>query len=142
MKTSTPVAVIGPPGYGNAAHAFDDLISFGPGCWGLRKWLVILFHAERTISYGREAGQYSTAQAIEGVFSHGRYVRGTVGVSPATYKRINAKLIAEGLLFRTRRSDERGADIASEYRLNWKAIKAAIEAYRQSLTLRRSQEIR
>ena len=78
MAPTSKPAAIGPAGYRTAYDAFLDLIAWGPGAWGKDKFLVVLFHAERTARWGKPHDRHSTSQVTGGVFSrkHGEWVRG------------------------------------------------------------------
>jgi hypothetical protein len=131
----------GPSGYRSNTRAIYHLIRHGPHVIKpASRFLVLLFHAERSTGYGKPSDQHSQAQAIEGVYSHkaerrtggyGAWVRGTAGVSLAQYKRANRALVKAGLLQAERRfrPDRNHAADATEYLPNWLAIRAALEAH-------------
>lgn len=120
-----------PNGYQSNHHAIIELIRFGYAIWNPHEMAVLLFHAERSTLYGREADQHSYAQAIEGVWSRrtNRWIRGPAGVSRSTWKRVNSQLEAAGYIQAFRCTHASGADAAKEYAIDWLAVKAAIETF-------------
>jgi|GEM_PF-4505609 len=120
-----------------------ELISFGPGIWSLPQMAVLLFHAERSTRYGKDADTHSVEQATDGIWSklQGVRVRGPAGVSRSTWKRTNNELaidpaakLATGNVPRVlqilRRYHASGADAPTEYAIDWLAVAHAIATYR------------
>jgi hypothetical protein len=128
-----------PPGYRSLTEALLELCRFGFGLWGPAKNAVLLFHVERSAAYGRESDAHSVGQAMSGVHSRQYgWVRGPIGVSRSHYHRINGELEKCGLLLRHRRRAEAGDSGPTEFAPDFLKIRAAITAYKQSLTLPRT----
>jgi len=102
---------------------------------------VLLFHAERSTWYGKDAFQHSQAQATGGIYS-GRaewWIRGPAGVSRATWKRSNAELAVEGgPLQRTRRTHAHAGDAPTEYSVDWLEFAQKFPSFRLTSRQRRN----
>lgn len=137
-----------PPGFENNHDALKQLIRFGFGIWTAPQMQVLLFHAERSVSYGKESDQHSQAQAVNGIFSRnaGFWVRGPAGISKATWHRVNSALESDPevstapqesdaprVLTRTRRKHASGADAATEYAIDWLKVAEAIAKFRHTV---------
>ena len=120
-----------PPGYENNYAAIMDLIRFGPAIWSCAQLKVLLFHAERSTVYGKDADRHSEKQAVEGIYSARRFewVRGPAGLSRAGWYQANGELLIDeeepartpdGVL-RRRRGD--GRYEPNEYEIDWRAVK-------------------
>jgi hypothetical protein len=127
-----------PSGYRTNTEAIYHLIRLGPSIWKPPVFLVLLFHVERSASYGKESDQHSQAQAMEGIYSYtaerrtggqGRWIRGSVGISLAQWKRANNFLVKAKLITKIRRKGKNDADAATEYIPIWLTIRAALEEY-------------
>ena len=120
-----------PPGWPSTFDALLDLIRFGPQIWGMTNFTVLLFHIERTT--WKDADQHSQSQAEEGIWSPKleRWVRGSAGVSRATYKRATAELAEGGFITRYRRRHAmHEGDAPTEYAPSWRDIREAIDRVR------------
>ena len=105
---------------------------------------VLLFHAERSTSYGKDSDQHSQAQAVTGIFARGTafWIRGPSGVSKATWHRANALLESKPwvaaqqevprVLTRTPRQHASGASAATEYSIDWLLVAWAIAEFRHT----------
>jgi hypothetical protein len=118
-----------PPGYQSNHHAVMDLVKFGPELWGVSTFAVLLFHAERSTSYGKEADAHSQSQAVEGIYSRrtGEWLRGNAGVSAATWKRANLELESAGIITKELRQATNTGNAPTEWRINWLAVRGAIQ---------------
>ena len=127
-----------PPGYENNYAAIMDLIRFGPAIWSCAQLKVLLFHAERSTVYGKDADRHSEKQAVEGIYSARRFewVRGPAGLSRAGWYQANGELLIDeeepaktpdGVL-RRRRGD--GRYEPNEYEIDWRAVKGRISRWK------------
>jgi hypothetical protein len=134
----------GPSGYPSNFAALLDLIRFGFGIWGAQSMAVILFHAERSTVYGWQSDQHSRGQAASGIYSRTRrqWIRGPAGISPATWSRENTELTIDPtrpnqpsarprVLRKIRRFTAKGGYAATEYALDWLALRAAIADWKE-----------
>lgn len=106
---------------------------------------ALLFHAERSVSYGKESDQHSQAQAINGIYRRGPnafWIRGPVGLGRSTWHRANSQLEnmpwaaqpgePPRVLIRIRRKHASGADAATEYSIDWELVALAIAEFRHT----------
>jgi len=123
-----------PQGYDSSYRALIDVLRYGPGLWGPSGTAVMLFHIERTISYGKLSDQHSISQAEEGCYSKREqgWVRGPSGVRRTAFKAQNALLEASGVLRREPRFTTKGGSAPTEYEPDWLGIRAAIEQWQTS----------
>lgn len=130
-----------PPGYESNYAAIMDLIRYGPAIWSCSQFQALLFHAERSTAYGKDADKHSEKQAIEGIYSARTFswVRGPSGLSRANWYRANAELVIDnedprktplGVLRVHRSGAGRGQVI--EYALDWKFVTARIQKWKGS----------
>lgn len=122
-----------PQGYKSAYAALLDVIRFAHSITtSTSSAIALLYHAERSITYGREEDQHSQRQAAEGIWSakSGQWIRGPSGIGKSTWKRANAELEAAELVSRIRRWNRYGKDDATEYAICWQNVRAAIDAQR------------
>jgi hypothetical protein len=119
-----------PPEYETRIHALTDLIRWGPSTFSHAEFSVLLFYAERTLTYGKPADSSSLAQITQGVYSRRsrERIRGGAGVKATSVKAANKSLSQRGFLIRrhalpgeTRYRDERGNE-PTEYEINWTAL--------------------
>ena len=136
------MAQTAPAGYQSNYSAILDLIRFGYGIWSPAQMAALLFHAERSTVHGREADQHSANQATDGIYSVRTFdwVRGPSGLSKTTWCRVNIELLIDpeksetektGVLRKIRRTNRYGKDDATEYALDWHAIKRRIGAWKE-----------
>lgn len=136
------MAQTAPPGYQSNYSAILDLIRYGYGIWSPSQMAALLFHAERSTANGREADQHSANQATDGIYSVRTlgWVRGPAGLSKSTWCKVNGELVidpekpetaATGVLRRIRRTNHFGKDDATEYSLDWGAIKRRIQTWKE-----------
>jgi hypothetical protein len=129
-----------PPGYKSNHDAIIALLRFGFAIWSGAQMKALIFHAERSILYGRESNRHSEKQAMDGVYSVHRFewVRGPCGLSRAAWYRANAELAIDqenpektpdGVL---RRYYTGGGNQVVEYRIDWLAVKARIRKWQTS----------
>lgn len=123
-----------PPGYESNHHAIMDLCRFGPGIWGIQKFAALLFHAERSTQFGKQADAHSQSQAVEGIYSRKteQWIRGPAGISAATWKRANTELAATGILTKERRTNDTTGHAATEWAINWLAVRGAIAQFQDT----------
>jgi hypothetical protein len=128
-----------PPGYQSNFAAMMALIKFGFDIWSCAQMRALLFHAERSIGYGRESDKHSESQALEGIYSTQslEWVRGPCGLSRAGWYQANAELAIDpedpaktpnGVL--RRRSTGGGRKQIVEYEIDWLAVKARIDRWK------------
>jgi hypothetical protein len=122
-----------PPGYQSNHHAVMELVRFGPELWGVTNFAVLLFHAERSTSYGKEADAHSQSQAVDGIYSRrtGEWVRGAAGVSAATWKRANLELEKAGIISKELRQATNTGNAPTEWKINWLAVRGAIQEFKE-----------
>jgi hypothetical protein len=125
-----------PQGYGSNYAAILDLLRFGYAIWTPNEMAVLLFHAERSTAAGRETDQHSASQAMEGIYSQRRldWVRGPAGVSRATWHRANAELADAGVLKRIRRSGRSGRFEATEFEIDWLAVRGKVGEWKGGMS--------
>jgi hypothetical protein len=119
-----------PAEYISRIHAVTDLIRWGPSTFSHAEFLVLLFFAERTISYGKRADSTSLAQITVGIYSrrNGEWIRGGAGIRETAVKAATKALSQRGFLIcrhalpgETRYRAERGNE-PTEYEINWTAL--------------------
>ena len=127
-----------PPGYGSNYAAIVQLIKFGYAIWTPAQMAVLLFHAERSTAIGKDCDQHSETQATNGIYSHHalQWIRGPAGVGRSTWHRANAELETtaknpSGVLRRSRQTNRHGRDDATEWAIDWHAVKAQIEKWKE-----------
>jgi hypothetical protein len=123
------VPTTAPAGYCSNHDALMNLVRFGPKIWQVNEFLVLLFHAERSTMYGKQSDQASQSQAMEGVWSkkENRWIRGACGVGLTSWKVANKKLAEGGFVRRIPRTHRSGGDAATEYEIDWYAVKERID---------------
>jgi hypothetical protein len=124
-KTGKPRGEFVPPGYESRLNAFMDVVRFGPTALPGATFLALLFHVERSLSYGKAADTASLSQMTGGIRrSNGSWVRAGSGLKKSTAAKANADLEGKGLLKRKTRESNRGGHQPTEYTIEWKSLKA------------------
>jgi hypothetical protein len=102
-----------------------DLIRFGPEAMANSDFLALLFHAERSLAYGKAADAASLSQMTNGVFNRKtrERIRGAAGIGKATCAAANSRLEKKGLIRRVLRYRENGACAPTEYEIQWPRLK-------------------
>jgi hypothetical protein len=98
------------------------------------EFLLRLFHAERTLTYGKSADAPSLAQIAGGIFSRrqNRWIGGSAGLSASAVKNANRTLSEREILIRRRalpgewRYDAKRGNEPTESEIDWSALKAGI----------------
>jgi hypothetical protein len=85
-----------PPGYDDSFSALLDVIRFTAD---LPEFLVLLFHVERSLGYGKAADCVSISQTVDGVYSckFKTWIRKGCGLSKASVARAIRSLVAPDL---------------------------------------------
>jgi hypothetical protein len=101
---------------------------------------MLLYYAERTLTFGKRADSTSLAQITRGIFSRrrGEWIRGPAGLGPTAVKNANRVLSEKGFLIRRRAvpgkeryQPDRGNQ-ATEYEINWTALSFEFSARRKA----------
>src|ERR1019366_5562655 len=140
IKSERPMAQTAPPGYDSNFGAILDFMRFGPAIWTPVQILALMFHIERSITYGKIADQHSEGQALDGIYSVQKlaWVRGHCGLSRASWYRANREIeinpeaserTPNGVLRRIRHTE--GSQV-TEYEIDWLAFKAVIDRWKQN----------
>ena len=121
-----------PPGYANAFDAFLDVVRFTAD---LPEFLVLLFHVERSLGYGKPSDRTSLSQMVDGIPSKklNAWVRRGCGLKKAAIIRANRALASQKrqlLFIRQRKSPALGNE-ATEYEVNWPMLTQYIAERRQ-----------
>ena len=116
--------------YNKPFEALRAVVRFGPALVeNPSDILPLLFVAERTASWQKAADAVSLRQFVEGIRRRdGKAVRSGCGLQLTALKEALARLEKRGLLVRQRRSSKRGADVPTEYRIDWKRFAEMIES--------------
>ena len=126
MKTFTP------PGYATALDAFLDVVRFTAD---LPEFLVLLFHVERSLAYGKPSDCTSLSQIVDGVASQklNTWIRKGCGLSKAAVVNANRALAHPDrpLLLIRRRSSPALGNEATEYEVNWPILSRYIAERKQ-----------
>jgi hypothetical protein len=130
-----------PPGYASRIAAITELIRWGPSIFSHAEFLLMLYYAERTITYGKRADASSLQQITRGIFSRRKqqWIRGPAGVSATAVKKTNKLLAERGFLVRRpavpgeeRYRSAKGNE-ATEYEINWIELSAEIARVKSPL---------
>lgn len=90
-KTGKPRGNFVPPGYESRISAFMDVVRFGPTALPGATFLALLFHVERSLSYGKAADTASLSQMTGGIRRrNGSWVRAGSGLKKSTLAEANA----------------------------------------------------
>lgn len=129
-----------PPGYDSNHSALLDLIRFGPAIWSCAQLMALLFHAERSTAYGKDADKHSEDQALEGIYSTRNFawIRGPAGMGRTAWYKANSELSINDespgstpeAVLRKRRSGP-GRGLVVEYEIDWLAVKARIAKWKE-----------
>jgi hypothetical protein len=120
--------VFTPEGFKTRIEALTSLIRFGPALLPAAEFLVLLFHAERALTYGKKSDAASLSQMTDGVRTKGGiWIRGGAGVNKSTAAAANAQLEARGLLKRTQKDSMRRGHGATEYEVRWANVAKLLE---------------
>jgi hypothetical protein len=107
-------------------EALKSVIRFGPECLFKPKFMMLLFHAERTLLSGKVSDAVSLSEQVRGVYQcNGRratWIRGGCGLAPPSAARANKALESRGLLKRTRHANEQSGNTPTEYEVIWPAV--------------------
>ena len=144
------MAQTAPPGYQSNYSAILELIRYGFGIWTPSQMAALLFHAERSTAFGRQADSHSQDQATDGIYStqHLSWVRGPSGISKTTWHRVNGELAIDtehpektphGVLRKIRKFNKYGKADPTEYQLIWPAIAREIAAWKDRSSVARNQ---
>lgn len=119
-KGSKPHGVFVPEGFKTRIEALTSLIRFGPALLPNPEFLALLFHAERTLTYGKKSDAASYLQMTQGVrCKDGEWIRGGCGLAKSRATAANAALERLGLLKRRQRDSMRRGHQATEYEIQW-----------------------
>jgi hypothetical protein len=110
-----------PEGFGHRIDAMMDLIRFGPELMNHVEFLALLFHAERSLGYGKPADAASLSQMAKGVYNRKtrQRIRGAAGIAKATCAKANARLEKKGLIRRVPKYRDNGGCAPTEYEIQW-----------------------
>jgi len=116
-----------PVEYETRISALTDLIRWGPSILSHAEFLVLLFLAERTLTYGKRADACSLAQFTNGIYSRrkGVWIRPGCGLSPTAVKNAVIALADREILICQRalpgsaRYNPGKGNQATEYEINW-----------------------
>jgi hypothetical protein len=134
----TPRGTFTPAGFKSRIEALTFLIQFGPGILPISEFLVLLFHAERSLTYGKKSDAASLSQMTNGIHRQGGgWIRGGAGVTKSTATAANLQLERRGLLKRTQRDSPRRGHGATEYEVRWADVAGLVEKYSSGDTLDR-----
>jgi putative DNA primase/helicase len=121
-----------PPGYASAYDALMDVLRFAAD---LPEFLVLLFHIERSLAYGKASDCSSLSQMVDGVASRelNAWIRKGCGLGKAAVTRANKALARSDrqLLFIRRRSSPALGNEPTEYEVNWPAVSRYIAERKQ-----------
>jgi hypothetical protein len=99
------------------------VIRFGPTRLTSGEFLVLLFHVERSLPYGKEADCASLNQMTHGIRRRdGRRIRDGCGLAPSTSKAANRSLEEKGILERVKRNSVGRGHEPTQYRVRWDAL--------------------
>lgn len=137
-----------PEGFKKRIEALTFLIRFGPEFLEPSEFLMLLFHAERSLIYGKSADRASASQMERGVYRKptATWVRGGCGVSRRHAIESNRALAAGDygrgarggtgraplLKRRAEASDTPGGPAPTEYEIDWKAFREFVAAQLQA----------
>jgi hypothetical protein len=129
-----------PPGFRSRILAMTELIRWGPSIVTHAELHMLLFYAERTLSYGKLSDASSWRQITNGIFSRKKreWIRGPSGLSGTAAKNASKSLAAKGFLVRRRAvpgteryRPDRGNE-ATEWEINWAALREKFEERRRA----------
>jgi hypothetical protein len=107
-------------------EALKSVIRFGPECLPKPEFMMLLFHAERTLLSGKVSDTVSLSEQERGIYQcNGRrvaWIRGGCGLAAPSVAKANRALESLGLLRRTRHSNERDGHTPTEYEVIWPAV--------------------
>jgi len=82
--------------------------------------MTILFHAERSLGYGKPSDRASRTLMTQGAYRKtGERIRGAVGLSKTSCTKANARLEKKGFIKRTARFRDDGGCGPTEYEIQW-----------------------
>lgn len=90
-----------PKGYASKFQFYYEFTTFGPYIWEGADFLVLLFHVERSIRFGKEGNAHSRDEAMNGVFWEDpktgeiSILRGPAGVGDGSWTRSNRALLID-----------------------------------------------
>jgi hypothetical protein len=116
-----------PVGYQSVDAALLDVVRFAVDL-PRSEFLMLLFHLERSLGYGKPSDCTSISQMLEGIRSKadGTWVRKGCGLQKSAIVTANNKLDERRLLIRRHRnSPERGKE-PTEFEVDWNALGAYI----------------
>lgn len=121
-----------PPEYKNRISASTELIRWGPSTFTHAEFLVLLYYAERTLTYGKQSDASSLSQITKGIFSRTKreWIRGPSGIGSTAVKKANKSLCEKGFLIRRHavpgdvRYQQGRGNQPTEYEINWTALHA------------------
>jgi hypothetical protein len=118
-------ATFTPLPYKGTIDALKAVIRFGPEALPIPEFLMLLFHAERGLTFGKASDASSQAQQDRGVYQRKgqdvTFIRFGSGLK-TNAKRANRALESRGLLRRTLRASENSGNVATEYTVLWEAV--------------------
>jgi hypothetical protein len=102
VADNSPRQTYCPSKYPNRISAVTDLIRWGPSTFSVAEFLMLVYYAERTLTYGKRADASSLSQITEGIFSYKKkeWIRGPAGLSRTAVKNANTTLSVKGRLVR------------------------------------------
>ena len=135
-KTRKPRGVFVPNGFKTRIEALTCLVRFGPALLPNAEFLVLLFHAERALTYGKKCDAASLSQLTDGVRrKDGEWIRGGSGIEKSRAAAANAKLEEIGLLKRRQQETVRRGYQATEYEVQWGKLTEALKEQGSADTL-------
>jgi hypothetical protein len=137
-KEGKPHGVFVPESFKTRIEALTSLIRFGPALLPNGEFLVLLFHAERSVTYGKKSDAASLSQITDGIRRiGGDWIRGGAGVTKSTAMAANTRLEERGLLKRTQKDSMRRGHGATEYEIRWLNLAKLLEKCGSGNTLDR-----
>jgi hypothetical protein len=111
--------------YETPLDAFMAVIRFGPEFLSNAEFLMLLFHSERTLAFGKFRDCASISQMVSGVCAKksNRWLRGNVGLKESGARKGNKGLADKGLLKSRKRVRESGADSPPEFEIQWDQVR-------------------
>jgi Bifunctional DNA primase/polymerase, N-terminal/Primase C terminal 1 (PriCT-1) len=135
LRLGCEPGVFVPPGYNSPLEAILDVLRFTAD---LPQFLVLLFHVERSLGYGKRADRTALSQITDGVVSHklNAWVRKGCGLKKAAVTRANKALAGPELqlLHVRRRNSAKNGNEPTEYEVNWEGLS-------QYIALRKAEAI-
>lgn len=129
-QRSSRKAAYCPPEYATRIKALTDLIRWGPSCFPNSEFQILLWVAERTLTYGKQSDSSSFAQMTDGIRSwrSGEPIRGGCGLGKTAITKAIKSLQAKGVLQVDTDSSTRKGNKPNRYTIAFDALRRLFDA--------------